>query len=111
MSALSPEEQIVQATELTERLIQATRPLQSNNSLLPNDLGASVRVVTAIIEVLENNNSTNEVNRGYHLLTIALYCMKFLVGSLSTANLGEDIPLPAQANLSQFRKRQRHLRA
>ena len=39
-------------------------------------------------------------------------CIEFhesLVGSPSTANLGEDVPLPAQANLSQFIKRQSHL--
>ena len=61
LRALSPEKQIIEAAELTERLIVATEPLQGNNSLLPNDLGASVTVVDAIIEVLENNNSTNEV--------------------------------------------------
>ena len=32
--------------------------------------------------------------------------MKVLAVSPSIANLGEDIPLPAQANLSQFSKRQ-----
>ena len=38
------------------------------------------------------------------------YYMKNLVGSPSTVKpRGLDIPLPAQANLSQFSKRQRHL--
>ena len=33
------------------------------------------------------------------------------VVSPSTANLGEDIPLPAQANLYKFSKRQSHIGA
>ena len=48
-----------EANDITQRLIQATEP--QNRSLLPNDLGASSRILTAVIEVLENNNSTDEV--------------------------------------------------
>ena len=44
---------------MTEQLIELTE-LQ-NRRLLPNDLGASARILTAIIEVLEKNNATNEV--------------------------------------------------
>ena len=62
LSALDPEEQVEQVTELAHRLVQATEPL-SNKSLLPNDLGTSARVVADVITVLENNNSTNEVKR------------------------------------------------
>ena len=49
----------MQAAELTQRLIQATEPL--NQSHLPSDLGASARILTAVVEVLENNNSTDKV--------------------------------------------------
>ena len=62
LSTLDPEEQVEQVTELAQRLVQATEPL-SNKSLLPNDLKTSARVVTDVITVLENNNSTNEVKR------------------------------------------------
>lgn len=60
LSTLDPEEQVKQVTELTQRLVQATESF-NNKSLLPNDLGASARVVADVITVLENNNSTNEV--------------------------------------------------
>ena len=69
--------QIIEAAELTERLIVATEPLQSNNSLLPNDLGASVTVVDVIIEVLENNNSTNEVITYTGIAITVVLCMIF----------------------------------
>ena len=60
LSNLNPEEQISTAADLTEQLIQATEP-QNNKSLLPNDLGVSARILTAVVDVLENNNATDEV--------------------------------------------------
>lgn len=57
LSTLDPEE----AANITEQLIQVTKPKPNNQSLLPNDLGASARIVTVIVQVLENNNSTDEV--------------------------------------------------
>ena len=51
----------MQSTAVTQQLIQATMP--QNRSLLPNDLQVSTRVLTNIIEVLENNeNATDTVN-------------------------------------------------
>ena len=50
----------MQVAELTQQLRQATEPLV-NQSLLPNNLGASARILMAVVEVLENNNSTDEV--------------------------------------------------
>ena len=58
-----PEEQVLPITALILQLVQATLP--QTRSLLPNDLQASVRVLTIVIEVLESNynsNDTNEVN-------------------------------------------------
>ena len=69
MSSLDPDEQVEQVTEVAQRLAQATEPL-STKSLLPNDLGASARIVTDVITVLENNNSTNEVLVLNHALHI-----------------------------------------
>ena len=60
LSNLEPEEQINAASNVTEQLIQFTEP-QNNKPLLPNDLGASARILTAIVDVLENNDATNEV--------------------------------------------------
>lgn len=60
LGTLDPNEQIELVTEIVERLEQATKP-PGNKSLLPNDLEASVEIVTAIITILEHNNSTNEV--------------------------------------------------
>ena len=59
LSNLEPEEQIIVAAEVTQQLIQATEP--QNKPLLPNDLGASARILTAVVDVLENNSVTNEV--------------------------------------------------
>lgn len=59
LSNLEPEEQIMIATDVTQQLIQVTEP--QNKSLLPNDLGASARILTTVVDVLENNNMTNEV--------------------------------------------------
>ena len=58
-SNLEPEEQITVATDVTQQLIQATEP--QGKSLLPNDLGASTRILTGVVSVLEKNNVTNEV--------------------------------------------------
>ena len=62
VAILDPEEQLVQSAELTQQLIEATVP--QNRSLLPNDLQASTRVLTSVLEVLENNENatTNLVN-------------------------------------------------
>ena len=49
------QEQLVQSAELTQQLIEATVP--QNRSLLPNDLQASTRVLTSVLEVLENNEN------------------------------------------------------
>jgi hypothetical protein len=59
LSNLEPEEQISIVANVTRQLIQATEP--RNNSLLPRDLGASARILTAVIDVLENNNASNNV--------------------------------------------------
>ena len=56
-----PEKQIEAAAEVTQRLIEVTVP--QNRSLLPNDLGASARILTAVVDVLEKNNATNGVFR------------------------------------------------
>ena len=55
IAILNPEEQIMQSAELTQQLIQATEP--QNRSLLPNDLQASTRVLTTVLQVLENNEN------------------------------------------------------
>ena len=55
IAILDPEEQILQSAELTQQLIQATEP--QNRSLLPNDLQASTRVLTTVLQVLENNDN------------------------------------------------------
>lgn len=59
LTDLEPEKQIEAAAEVTQRLIEVTVP--QNKSLLPNDLRASARILTAVVDVLENNNATNEV--------------------------------------------------
>ena len=45
----------MQTTELTELLIEATEP--QNRSLLPNDLQVSTRILTTVLEVLEDNEN------------------------------------------------------
>ena len=55
IAILDPEEQIMQSAELTQQLIQATEP--QNRSLLPNDLQVSTRVLTTVLQVLENNEN------------------------------------------------------
>ena len=45
----------MQSAELTQQLIQATEP--QNRSLLPNDLQASTRVLTTVLQVLEDNEN------------------------------------------------------
>ena len=55
IATLDPEEQVTQSAELTQQLVQATLP--QNRSLLPNDLQASTRILTTVLEVLENNNN------------------------------------------------------
>jgi hypothetical protein len=60
-SNLEPEEQVSAAAEVTQQLIQATEPIYRNNSLLPRDLGASARIITAVVDILENNNASDIV--------------------------------------------------
>ncbi len=55
IAILDPEEQVLQSAELTQQLIQATEP--QNRSLLPNDLQASTRVLTTVLQVLEDNDN------------------------------------------------------
>lgn len=55
IATLDPEEQIMQSAELTQQLVRATLP--QNRSLLPNDLQASTRILTTVLEVLENNDN------------------------------------------------------
>lgn len=61
-------------TTLIQQLVQATLP--QTQSLLPNDLKASVRVLTIVIEILENNyngSDINEVNvNNYHPALMAM---------------------------------------
>ena len=64
IAILDPEEQIMQSAELTQQLIQATEP--QNRSLLPNDLQVSTRVLTTVLQVLENNeNATTDLVKYY----------------------------------------------
>lgn len=56
---MDSEEQVNQIAELTERLAQATQP--QNQSLLPNDLEASSRILSAVVDILEASNITNNV--------------------------------------------------
>ena len=52
----------MQSAELAQQLVQATLP--QNRSLLPNDLQASTRILTTVLEVLENNdNATADLVR------------------------------------------------
>ena len=60
LNNLEPEERNNVASNVTEQLIQYTEP-QNNKPLLPNDLGASTRILTAVVDILEKNNATNEV--------------------------------------------------
>ena len=64
LSNLEPEKQINVVIDVTQQLIQATEP--QNQSLLPNDLEASARILTVVVDVLENNNATNEVLFNLH---------------------------------------------
>ena len=45
----------MQSAQLTEQLIEATQP--QNRSLLPNDLQASTRILTTLLQVLQNNDN------------------------------------------------------
>lgn len=50
----------MQSAELTQQLIEATQP--QNRSLLPNDLQASTRILTTVLQVLEDNdNATTDL--------------------------------------------------
>lgn len=65
IAIVDPEEQILQSAELTQQLIQATEP--QNRSLLPNDLQTSTRVLTTVLQVLENNdNATADLVNNVH---------------------------------------------
>ena len=58
LTDLEPEVQVEEAASVTQRLIEATMP--QNKSILPNDLGASARILTAVVNVLERNDAINE---------------------------------------------------
>ena len=45
---------------LIQQLVRATLP--QTHSLLPNDLKASVRLLTFVIEILENNYNGSDIN-------------------------------------------------
>ena len=64
LTDLEPEVQVEEAASVTQRLIEATMP--QNKSLLPNDLGASARILTAVVNVLERNDAINEVSIFMH---------------------------------------------
>ena len=68
-SSLGTEEQIGIATNITQQLIQLLTEPQ-NKPLLPNDLGASARILTAVINILENNSAISEVLLFNHPLFI-----------------------------------------
>ena len=79
LNTLEPEQQVLLAANITQELIQATESKQFSQSLLPNDLGATARIVTVIVQVLENNNSTDEVLNTYTPVlcttSFRLYCL------------------------------------
>ena len=56
---LNSEELVAQPTAFIQQLIQATQP--QNQSLLPNDLQTSSRILSIVVQVLDVNNITNEV--------------------------------------------------
>ena len=66
LTDLEPEVQVEEAASMTQRLIEATMP--QNKSLLPNDLGASARILTAVVNVLERNDAIDEVLIFMHAL-------------------------------------------
>lgn len=51
---------MLQINTLLQQLVRATLP--QTHSLLPNDLKASVRLLTFIIEILENNYNGSDIN-------------------------------------------------
>ena len=57
---ISAEQQVLPITTLIQQLVHATLP--QTRSLLPNDLKASVRVLTIVIETLESNYNGSDVN-------------------------------------------------
>ena len=63
------------STAITQDLVQATAP--QNRSLLPNDLQASTRIISSVIQVLEENDNatvTDTVNTcsKYHFLCVSV---------------------------------------
>ena len=53
----------MKSVTLTHELVQATSPQNHSGSLLPNDLEASSRILSTVIEVLESNdNATDTVS-------------------------------------------------
>ena len=66
----TPEQQILTVTTLIQQLVRATLP--QTHSLLPNDLKASVRVLTIVIEILENNYNGSDINE----VSINLLCLE-----------------------------------
>ena len=54
------------STAVTQELVQATAP--QNRSLLPNDLQASTRVISSVIDVLEKSDDASDTVKSYQLL-------------------------------------------
>ena len=57
---INAEQQVLPITTLIQQLVRATLP--QTRSLLPNDLKASVRILTIIIETLESNYNGSDVS-------------------------------------------------
>lgn len=72
---LSSKEEMAQSAsmELIQQLIEATQP--QNQSLLPNDLQATSRVLSIMVEVLNKNNITNEVLYSHNNMHAYVYSM------------------------------------
>ena len=68
----------MKSTVVAEELVQVTAP--QNRSLLPNDLEASTRVLSTVIDVLEdnNNNATDAVSFVLCIRNSYCKCMRLL---------------------------------
>ena len=49
----------MEITVVAQELVQATAP--QNRSLLPHDLQISTRVLSTVVQVLENNDHTTDI--------------------------------------------------
>lgn len=72
---INTEQQIMPITTLIQQLVRATLP--QTYSLLPNDIKASVQVVTIVIETLESNYNGSEVNEvSSSILFLCVYIIR-----------------------------------